>query len=602
LINRIPEWLLFLSKQLVHAKGAAALVTVLTIGAACCGAITPIVIGKLIAAITANAAEAAELGGLALLLLVSLLLTDVLSAVRSYVSTQAMLEMTSELIRQSLASVLHTSADFFRKTPRGELLQRCLQDTRVIQQFGLFTVPQFIQELLLACIALTVISRIYWPVAVMIGGCYGLLFIPVFVLGRKRGESRRKLVAHEAVVRQSLLEKLESIKQIRLFGMEKQEHARVRSEQEKWAELSFEEEIVTNTYKGFPRIPDAMAPAIVFLFVGWQVVSGQTSLAELLMIIAFIPALNAPVRSVFQMAVTLTDIRLRIQGVLDYLRLPAEPGRADGLEMAAGCDMHPIVFKNVSVFGDRGPILHNVTFTVQPGKHIAIVGPSGAGKSTLLQLLVRLKEPSSGGIDFCGKPLSRLDVSGLRQEIGYVTQESVLLRDTIRSNLTLLNQAEETELDRWMHAFGADDIVAGREGGYEAEVGDRGCTLSGGQRQLIALVRTMLKRPRLLLLDEATASLDPLSENRVYEALDANDTGITRICVTHRLRSAVRADRIIVLDRGRIVQQGTHEALVCQTHGLYAQLWSSEQEADAAQVMEQSRKQGGSEIVAAAGH
>ncbi|MFC6232224.1 ABC transporter ATP-binding protein [Paenibacillus allorhizosphaerae] len=562
-------------KQMVRSRGALLTVALLTVTASLCGAAAPLLIGRLMDAVTLRGGEG--MAHTAMLLLGALLLSELCIAARVYVSSKTMIHLSYAITEEALSAVLKTSSDFFAKTARGELLQRCTKDTKAIQQFGLATLPSFVQELLLACIALAVISGWNGPLAVILLTAYIVLFLPVHLYGRKRGLVRKQLAQHDSRIRQSVLEKLETMKQIKLYGTEKKEFADVTREQDQWATMKFQEGIVDSVYRTFPRIPDSLAPVLVFLFAGWQMMNGEASIGQLVTILAYIPAINAPVRSFFGLYVSFTDIKVRIHGIIDYLRLPAEPGRQQGLLRPAHVRRLPIVFDNVSVTGDQGDILRNIRFTVHPGEYVAIVGPSGAGKSTLLKLLLRLQEPSEGEIRIGEYAMYRLDATHVRSRIGYVMQEDVLFRDTLMRNLTYLAEADRQRVDFWMKAFAAEDIVVSLPLGYETDIGANGGTLSGGQRQLVGLVRTMLKQPDILLLDEATSSLDQTSENAVYAALDCHAAGISRINVTHRLKGAALADRIVVIDKGRVVEEGTHDELLA-LQGLYARMWHEERE------------------------
>ncbi|CAG7649082.1 putative ABC transporter ATP-binding protein [Paenibacillus solanacearum] len=571
----MPEWLLFFAKQLARSRGALLVVALLTVTASLCGAAAPLLIGRLMDAVMLRGGEGMELT--ALLLLGVMLLSELCIAARVYVSSKTMIHLSYALTEETLAAVMRTSSDFMTKTARGELLQRCTKDTKVIQQFGLATLPSFVQELLLACMAVAVISRWNGVLAVVLLAAYIILFIPVHGYGRRRGLVRKHLAQHDSRIRQSVLEKLETMKQIKLYGTERKEFADVSQEQEQWAAMKVQEGIVDSVYRTFPRIPDSLAPVLVFLFAGWQMMNGEASIGQLVTILAYIPAVNAPVRSFFGLYAGFTDIKARIHGIMDYLRLPVEPGRQDGLLRPEHVRGLPIVFDGVTVAGDQGDLLHDIRLTVQPGEHVAIVGPSGAGKSTLLKLLLRLQEPAEGEIRIGDYPLRQLDATHVRGRIGYVMQEAVLFRGTLLHNLTYLAEADRQHAASWLNAFAAQDIVASLPLGYETEIGANGEALSGGQRQLVGLVRTMLKQPDILLLDEATSSLDQTSENAVYAALAARAAGITRINVTHRLKGAALADRIAVIDKGRLVEEGTHGELLA-LQGLYARMWHEELE------------------------
>jgi ABC-type bacteriocin/lantibiotic exporter with double-glycine peptidase domain len=371
------------------------------------------------------------------------------------------------------------------------------------------------------------------------------------------------------------LERLESIKQIKLFGNERREFEQVAAEQESWAELKFRVGISDSVYQTFPRIPVSFAPAVVFLFAGWQMLHGELSIGQLVAILAYVPALNAPVRSFFGLYAEFIDIKVRIRGLLEYLRLPNEPGRQEGLHKPHHFRNQTIVFSGVRVTGERGDVLRGLNLSIEPGEHVAIVGPSGAGKSTLLKLLLRLQEPSQGEISIGGMPIQELDIVHLRRRVGYVMQENVLFQGTLLDNLTYLSEDDPDRLDLWIKALAAEDIVAKLPQGYQSVIGGSGAAFSGGQRQLLALVRTMLNQPDILLLDEAAASLDLESEQAVNRALRVHAGGVTRIVVTHRLRAAALADRILVLDLGELAEQGTHEQLL-SLRGVYARLWQEE--------------------------
>jgi ABC-type multidrug transport system fused ATPase/permease subunit len=406
---------------------------------------------------------------------------------------------------------------------------------------------------------------------------YVLLFIPIHLYGRSRGSARKQLADQDARLRQGLLERLESIKQIKLFGNERREFEQVAAEQDKWADLKFRVGITDSVYQTFPRIPVSFAPAVVFLFAGWQMFHGVLSIGQLVAILAYVPALNAPVRSFFGLYAEFTDIKVRIRGLLEYLRLPSEPGRQEGLHKPPHFRNQTIVFSGVGVAGERGDVLRDLNLSIEPGEHVAIVGRSGAGKSTLLKLLLRLQEPSAGEIRIGGKLVQELDAVHLRRRVGYVMQENVLFQGTLHDNLTYLAEGEgdPDKLEQWMRAFAAEDIVAKLPQGYQTVLGGSGAAFSGGQRQLLALVRTLMKQPDILLLDEATASLDLESEQAVNRALSVHAGGMTRVAVTHRLRAAALADRIVVLDHGQLAEQGTHEQLL-SLRGVYARLWQEE--------------------------
>jgi ATP-binding cassette subfamily B protein len=224
----------------------------------------------------------------------------------------------------------------------------------------------------------------------------------------------------------------------------------------------------------------------------------------------------------------------------------------------------------------RANALENVTFTIHPGQLAAIVGPSGAGKTTISYLLPRLYDPTSGSIYLDGHDLRDLQLNDLSKHIGMVTQETFLFHDTLRTNLLYAKpDATDTELDAACHAANIYDFIHELPEAYETVVGERGYRLSGGEKQRIAIARIILKNPRILVLDEATSHLDSQSEALIQNALERVMQGRTSLVIAHRLSTILAADTILVMDRGRLVEQGSHAELLAQG-GLYAELYETQ--------------------------
>jgi ATP-binding cassette subfamily B protein len=224
----------------------------------------------------------------------------------------------------------------------------------------------------------------------------------------------------------------------------------------------------------------------------------------------------------------------------------------------------------------RSHALDGVSFTMQPGQLVALVGPSGAGKTTITYLLPRLYDPTSGRITLDGHDLRDVTLESLAQQIGMVTQESYLFHDTIRANLLYARpNATAAEVEAACRAANIHDFIAGLPEGYDSIVGERGYRLSGGEKQRIAIARVILKDPRILVLDEATSHLDSQSEALIQAALVPLFQGRTSLVIAHRLSTILAADKILVLDQGRVVEAGTHAALLAQG-GLYAHLYETQ--------------------------
>ena len=366
---------------------------------------------------------------------------------------------------------------------------------------------------------------------------------------------------------------------VKYFGNEEHEARRYDRALERYEQAAVKNQVSLSVLNIGQGLLIAIGLIGVMLLAGVGVVQGKLTLGDFVLVNTFLIQLYMPLNFLGfvyrEMKQSLTDME-RMFGLLQVAEEVRDPPGAPALAMGAG----EVRFENVSFgYDPRRPILDQVSFTVPAGHSIAIVGPSGAGKSTIGRLLFRFYDPTAGRIVIDGQEVRAVTQTSLRAAIGVVPQDTVLFNDSIQYNIRYGRpDASDAEVEGAARLARIDRFIAALPDGWRTRVGERGLKLSGGEKQRVAIARTILKRPRILLFDEATSALDSGTEQEIQQSLAEVSVDHTTLVIAHRLSTVVDADEIIVLDKGAIVERGTHRELLAR-HGRYAAMWNKQQEA-----------------------
>ncbi len=405
-----------------------------------------------------------------------------------------------------------------------------------------------------------------------------------YFITRWRTKFRVEMNAAESNANTRALDSLLNYETVKVFGNEKAEYDRYNQSLDGWVDANLKSNFSLSFLNSGQGFIIACGMTILMIMAANGVVSGDLTLGDFAMVNAFLIQLYIPLSFLGSLYRDLNHSLVDMQKLFDILDAAPEviesPG-ARSLRLGAG----EVRFDNVSFrYQDDRPMLQDVNFTIPGGQMLAVVGPSGSGKSTLARLLLRFYDPDNGRISVDGQDIRELTLDSLREVMGVVPQDTVLFNDTIGYNIGYgRHGATEEEIHEAARVAQIDSFIEQHPQGYDILVGERGLKLSGGEKQRVAIARTALKGARLLIFDEATSSLDSRSEKAIQEALDRVAQNCTTLVIAHRLSTVTHADHIIVLDKGRIAEQGSHEELV-ELGGLYTQMWQLQQQAALTEV------------------
>jgi subfamily B ATP-binding cassette protein MsbA len=506
-------------------------------------------------------------------LLFIIFLQAVFAVAHNYVFGFVGHRMTTDFRIEFFSHIQSLSLRFFQERRVGEILSRMSSDISVIQN-ALVTIPVALLRQSITLIgALAIILYLNWKLTGLI-----LLILPPLIIFARVFGKRLKLfseklqdqVAKAIVV---LEEVASSIKIVKSFTRENYERERFSNQIETAFDRAIDKLKISSFFGPFILGLTFLVSAILIWYGGYQVMSGATTPGELAAFFLYALIVAGPIGTFIRLYTQVQEASGAIKRVYDILDTqPAiqNPDNPVFLEDITG----RIQFENVSFgYREESEILHNISFVVKPGQTVALVGPSGAGKSTLIKLLHRFFDVRQGSIRLDGHDIRELDRKSFLSQIALVPQETMLFGGTVKENILYgkLDASEEELIEAAKNA-NAHDFIVNLEKGYETIVGEKGAKLSGGERQRIAIARAILKDPKILVLDEATSSLDNRAEALIQEAVETLMQNRTTFIVAHRLSTIHQADQIIVLDKGRIVEIGQHAELM-NNKNLYFNLY-----------------------------
>ncbi len=494
----------------------------------------------------------------------------VVNGISMYLLTSVGQKIVAKLRDSMWLKLIRLPVSYFDKNSSGETVSRVVNDTSIVKDLISEHFPQFVTGIISIIGAITILLVMDWKMTLLMLLAVPLTIAVMLPLGRQMVKISRGLQDETAVFTGHIQQTLGEIRLMKASNAEKMEEKKGLFGIEKLLGYGLKEAKIFALIAPIMYLMVMVVIVAIIVYGGMQVASGAMSTGSLVAFLLYLFQIIMPITSFATFFTQLQKAKGATERIITILELPLEEGQ-EGMDIDIAAK--PISVQNVSfAYHDGEPVLENVSFEAKPGEMIAFAGPSGGGKTTMFGLMERFYQPSSGDIRIGDTSIYKLSMASWRNQIGYVSQESAMMAGTIRENLCYgLADTGEIPDDRlWEVAkmAYADQFIRAFPHGLDTEVGERGVKLSGGQRQRIAIARAFLRDPKILMMDEATASLDSQSEGIVQQALARLMEGRTTFVIAHRLSTIVDADKIIFIENGKITGSGSHHELT-HFHPLY---------------------------------
>ncbi len=487
----------------------------------------------------------------------------------SFIGQKVIIDIRETLYRH----LQRLSLSYYEKRQTGSIMSYITNDVTALQGALVESLIEMVTEGMTLIGSMGAMFYIHWKLSLLTFITLPLVIQAISIFGKKLRSASHVMQERAADITSVLQESISAVRVIKSFVREDYEIERFNKENYYNFRAQMKTAQLMATLTPVIEFLAAVGVTVIIWYGGREVISGNLTSGSLIAFLIYVVNISNPVKRLSRVYGNIQRALAAAQRVFDVLDTKPEiQNMPDAVELppvSGHVEFHDVNFE----YKPGEPTLINVVLEAKPGQMVAIVGPSGAGKTTIANLIPRFYDPSSGYISIDGTDIKKVTLQSLREQIGIVPQETMLFNGTVYENILYGRlEAGHEEVIAAAKAANAHSFIMHMPDGYDTQIGERGSKLSGGQRQRIAIARAILKNPRVLILDEATSALDTESEKLVQEAIDQLMVGRTSFVIAHRLSTVKRADLILVMEKGRVIERGTHEKLLA-SGGLYSKLY-----------------------------